>query len=159
MPCAKELKPLCVDGSSRLAHAAEASVRERGVVLRLPSCAASSAIAPAGCCGGLMLASVVGVGLDRGRVQMEMMPKRRLSDGVEVEPVVLDKTNVMIVGPTGSGKTLLAKTLAKLVDVPLVIADATCLTQVCVVTAPCGPFLCRRVHPREYSTVQGYMAC
>ena len=43
--------------------------------------------------------------------------------------MVLDKTNVMIVGPTGSGKTLLAKTLAKLVDVPLVIADATCLTQ------------------------------
>ncbi|CAM9824455.1 unnamed protein product [Choristocarpus tenellus] len=35
----------------------------------------------------------------------------------------------MIVGPTGSGKTLLAETLAKLVDVPFVIADATCLTQ------------------------------
>lgn len=43
---------------------------------------------------------------------------------------MLDKTNVMIVGPTGSGKTLLARTLARLVDVPLVIADATCLTQV-----------------------------
>lgn len=56
--------------------------------------------------------------------------KLNLSNGIEVEPVVLDKTNVMIVGPTGSGKTLLAKTLAKLVDVPLVIADATCLTQV-----------------------------
>ncbi|CAM9155735.1 unnamed protein product [Scytosiphon promiscuus] len=55
--------------------------------------------------------------------------KLNLSSGIEVEPVVLDKTNVMIVGPTGSGKTLLAKTLAKLVDVPLVIADATCLTQ------------------------------
>ncbi|CAN0119477.1 unnamed protein product, partial [Ectocarpus sp. 12 AP-2014] len=55
--------------------------------------------------------------------------KLNLSNGIEVEPVVLDKTNVMIVGPTGSGKTLLAKTLAKLVDVPLVIADATCLTQ------------------------------
>lgn len=53
-----------------------------------------------------------------------------LSSGLEVEPVLLDKTNVMIVGPTGSGKTLLARTLARLVDVPLVIADATCLTQV-----------------------------
>jgi ATP-dependent Clp protease ATP-binding subunit ClpX len=43
--------------------------------------------------------------------------------------VTLDKTNVLVVGPTGSGKTLLAKTLAKLIDVPLVIADATSLTQ------------------------------
>lgn len=66
-----------------------------------------------------------------GALQKEMMTKPRLSEGVDVEPVVLDKTNVMIVGPTGSGKTLLAKTLAKLVDVPLVITDATCLTQVC----------------------------
>jgi ATP-dependent Clp protease ATP-binding subunit ClpX len=43
--------------------------------------------------------------------------------------VELDKSNVVLLGPTGSGKTLMAKTLAKLIDVPLVIADATCLTQ------------------------------
>lgn len=41
----------------------------------------------------------------------------------------IDKSNLIIIGPTGSGKTLLVKTLAKLIDVPLVIADATCLTQ------------------------------
>ena len=35
----------------------------------------------------------------------------------------------MLLGPTGSGKTDLVKTLARLIDVPLVIADATCLTQ------------------------------
>jgi ATP-dependent Clp protease ATP-binding subunit ClpX len=49
--------------------------------------------------------------------------------GPEVEDCELDKSNIIIIGPTGSGKTLLVKTLAKLIDVPLVIADATCLTQ------------------------------
>jgi len=49
--------------------------------------------------------------------------------GPEVENCELDKSNIIIIGPTGSGKTLLVKTLAKLVNVPLVIADATSLTQ------------------------------
>eukprot|EP00565_Helicotheca_tamesis_P003828 CAMPEP_0185724706 /NCGR_PEP_ID=MMETSP1171-20130828/1112_1 /TAXON_ID=374046 /ORGANISM="Helicotheca tamensis, Strain CCMP826" /LENGTH=780 /DNA_ID=CAMNT_0028392625 /DNA_START=43 /DNA_END=2385 /DNA_ORIENTATION=+ len=49
--------------------------------------------------------------------------------GRTVEDCDLDKSNIVIIGPTGSGKTLLVKTLAKLIDVPLVIADATCLTQ------------------------------
>ena len=43
--------------------------------------------------------------------------------------IVLQKSNVLIVGPTGSGKTLLAKTVAKYLDVPFVIADATSLTE------------------------------
>ena len=43
--------------------------------------------------------------------------------------IVLQKSNVLIVGPTGSGKTLLAKTVARYLDVPFVIADATSLTE------------------------------
>jgi hypothetical protein len=49
--------------------------------------------------------------------------------GRDVEDCEIEKSNIMLLGPTGSGKTLLVKTLARIIDVPLVIADATCLTQ------------------------------
>lgn len=49
--------------------------------------------------------------------------------GRDVEDCEIDKSNILLLGPSGSGKTLLVKTLARLIDVPLVIADATCLTQ------------------------------
>ncbi len=52
--------------------------------------------------------------------------RSRLKKGDEVE---LGKSNILLIGPTGSGKTLLAETLAKVLDVPFTIADATTLTE------------------------------
>ena len=48
------------------------------------------------------------------------------SDKVDIE---LGKSNILLIGPTGSGKTLLAETLARMLDVPFTIADATTLTE------------------------------
>ena len=54
---------------------------------------------------------------------------KRVNAGQAVDDVELGKSNVLLVGPTGSGKTLLAQTLAKVLDVPFCIADATSLTE------------------------------
>ena len=54
---------------------------------------------------------------------------KRLESGLKVDEVELSKSNVMLIGPTGCGKTLLAETLARLLNVPFTIADATTLTE------------------------------
>jgi ATP-dependent Clp protease ATP-binding subunit ClpX len=54
---------------------------------------------------------------------------KRVNAGMEVDDVELQKSNILMVGPTGCGKTLLAQTLAKILDVPFCIADATALTE------------------------------
>src|SRR4026207_661609 len=54
---------------------------------------------------------------------------KRVSAGHRVDDVELGKSNVMLIGPTGCGKTLLAQTLARILDVPFSIADATSLTE------------------------------
>jgi ATP-dependent Clp protease ATP-binding subunit ClpX len=52
-----------------------------------------------------------------------------LSSNVDLGGIELQKSNILLIGPTGSGKTLLAKTLARVLDVPFTIADATTLTE------------------------------
>lgn len=54
---------------------------------------------------------------------------KRLRNGDTSNGVELGKSNILLIGPTGSGKTLLAETLARLLDVPFTMADATTLTE------------------------------
>ncbi len=54
---------------------------------------------------------------------------KRLNDGARKDEVELSKSNILVIGPTGCGKTLLAETLARLLNVPFTIADATTLTE------------------------------
>jgi len=54
---------------------------------------------------------------------------KRLENGYKKDDVELSKSNILLIGPTGSGKTLLAETLARMLDVPFTIADATTLTE------------------------------
>ncbi len=54
---------------------------------------------------------------------------KRIESKVAMDDVELQKSNILLLGPTGSGKTLLAQTLARILNVPFTIADATCLTE------------------------------
>ena len=75
---------------------------------------------------------------------------KRVNAGDRVDGVELEKSNIMMIGPTGCGKTLLAQTLARILDVPFCIADATALTEAGYVGEDVENILLRLIQVAEF---------
>ena len=75
---------------------------------------------------------------------------KRLSLGWEGSEVEVEKSNIMLVGPTGSGKTLLARTLARSLNVPFAIGDATTLTEAGYVGEDVENLLLKLLHAADF---------
>jgi ATP-dependent Clp protease ATP-binding subunit ClpX len=75
---------------------------------------------------------------------------KRLSIGWEGGDVEVEKSNILLIGPTGSGKTLLARTLARVLDVPFAIGDATTLTEAGYVGEDVENLLLKLLHAADF---------
>jgi ATP-dependent Clp protease ATP-binding subunit ClpX len=75
---------------------------------------------------------------------------KRLSIGETARDVEIEKSNILLIGPTGSGKTLLARTLAKVLDVPFAIGDATTLTEAGYVGEDVENLLLKLLHAADF---------
>ena len=76
--------------------------------------------------------------------------KRLTHKSESTSDVEIDKSNIMLIGPTGSGKTLLAQTLARLLDVPFAIGDATTLTEAGYVGEDVENLLLKLLHAADF---------
>src|SRR5450631_3883037 len=79
---------------------------------------------------------------------------KRINAGGIVDDVELEKSNILLVGPTGCGKTLLAQTLARVLDVPFCIADATALTEAGYVGEDVENILLRLIQAADFDVAR-----
>ncbi len=79
---------------------------------------------------------------------------KRIGVGMQIDEVELGKSNILMIGPTGSGKTLLAQTLAKVLDVPFCIADATALTEAGYVGEDVENILLRLIQTADFDVAR-----
>ncbi len=79
---------------------------------------------------------------------------KRIGVGMQIDDVELGKSNILLIGPTGCGKTLLAQTLAKVLDVPFCIADATALTEAGYVGEDVENILLRLIQTADFDVAR-----
>ena len=79
---------------------------------------------------------------------------KRIGVGMQIDEVELTKSNILLIGPTGCGKTLLAQTLAKILDVPFCIADATALTEAGYVGEDVENILLRLIQTADFDVAR-----
>ncbi|WP_210468753.1 ATP-dependent protease ATP-binding subunit ClpX [Sporosarcina sp. 6E9] len=93
------------------------------------------------------------IGQDRAKKSLSVAVYnhyKRVNSGSKVDDVELAKSNIVLIGPTGSGKTLLAQTLARILDVPFAIADATSLTEAGYVGEDVENILLKLIQAADY---------
>ncbi|HIP49169.1 MAG TPA: AAA family ATPase, partial [Lutibacter sp.] len=83
--------------------------------------------------------------------------KRLLQDDVDTNEVEIQKSNIILVGETGTGKTLIAKTIARMLSVPFAIVDATVLTQAGYVGEDVETILTRLLQAADYDVAKAEM--
>ena len=94
------------------------------------------------------------IGQDEAKVALSVAVYnhyKRIFSGSKIDDVEIQKSNILLLGPSGTGKTLLAQTLAKMLNVPFAIADATTLTEAGYVGEDVENILLRLIQAADYN--------